>query len=73
MFVSSLWKVGSMREVGEKQNIAKALEVLIPLTSIRTIFKTNKLFLHYFEFLSYISDCKGLDFNAKQNDPSHGL
>ena len=62
-----------MREVSEKQNIAKALKVLIPLNSIRTIFKTNKLFLRYFEFLNYISDCKGLDFNAKQNELSRGL
>lgn len=62
-----------MGGVGEKQNIAKVSEVLVPLTSNRTIFKTSKLFLHYFEFLNYISDCKGLDFNSKQNDLSHGL
>lgn len=42
-----------MREVDE--NKTKVLEVLIPLTGIRTVFNKLELFLHYFGFLNNIS------------------
>ena len=43
-----------MRQVDENKT-TKVLEVLIPLTGIRTVFNKLELFLHYFGFLNNIS------------------
>ena len=61
-----------MREVAEKQHIAKVSEVWFPLPATELYLKQASYFYIILSFWT-LSDWKGLDFNAKQNDPSHGL